>query len=121
VAIVLVSFQLMKSHFIEEDYEVTTVFKVPEKLPATANMSNWEFVGEDLFSGKDAFDAISITKKEFVDRMKKAKGVTIDSKTKIKDKSVYLYLPLYAFVVWMIPIVVFSLVGLLFSRKTEDK
>ena len=35
VAIVIVSFQLMKSHFIEEDYEVMMVYKVPEKMPAT--------------------------------------------------------------------------------------
>lgn len=122
VAIVIVSFQLMKSHFIEEDYEVMMVYKVPEKMAATDNVpGHWETISENLFYNKDVFDTISITKKEFIDRMKKAKGVTIESKTKIKDKSVYLFLPLYAFAVWTIPIVVFSLVGLLFSRKAEGK
>jgi hypothetical protein len=122
VAIVIVSFQLMKSHFVEEDYEVMMVYKVPEKMAATDKFTHdWEAVAENLFYNKDVFDTISITKKEFVDRMKKAKGVTIESKTKIKDKSVYLLLPLYAFAVWTIPILVFSLVGLLFSRKTEPK
>lgn len=117
VAIVIVSFQLMKSQFVEEDYGVTTVYKLPEKTPGTS----WELIGESLFHNNDISDSISITKKEFVDRMKKAKGVVIESKTKIKDKTVYLLLPLYAFAVWIIPILVFSLVGLLFSRKTESK
>jgi hypothetical protein len=122
VAIVIVSFQLMKSHFIEEDYEIMMVYKEPEKMPASDNgPGHWEAVAENLFFNKDVFDTIAITKKEFVDRMKKAKGVTIDSKTTIKDKSVYLFLPLYTFLVWTIPILVFSLVGFLFSRKAEDK
>jgi len=126
VAIVIVSFQLMKSHFIEEDYEVMMVYKVPEKMPATDKFPHdWEAVAENLFYNKTdplgllEFNTISITKKQFVDRMKKAKGVTIESKTKIKDKSAYLFLPLYAFGVWAIPILLFSLVGLLFSRRTE--
>lgn len=122
VAIVIVSFQLMKNQFIEEDYEVMMVYKVPEKMATTDNVpSHWEAVAENLFYNKDIFDTISITKKEFVERMKKAKGVTIESKNKIKDKSVYLFLPLYAFAVWTVPILVFSLVGLLFSRKAEVK
>jgi hypothetical protein len=120
VAIVIVSFQLMKGHFIEEDYEITMIYKIPEKVVMT-NDTQIELLGQPLFQGKDIFDNLSITKKEFVERMKKAKGITIESRNKIKDKLVYLFLPLYAFAVWMIPTVVFALVGLLFSRKAEVK
>ena len=122
VAIVIVSYQLMKSHFVEEDYEITTVLKVPEKIPSTDKESHdIEMIGEFLFSGKDVFDTVSITKKEFVEKIKKAKGITIETKTKIKDNSIFLILPLYTFAIWMIPILVFSLVGLLFSKKKEVK
>ena len=51
--------------------------------------------------------------------MKKAKGITIRPRTNVKDESIYLFLPLYAFAVWMLPVLVFSLVGLLFSRNDE--
>jgi hypothetical protein len=115
VGIIIVSFQLMKNHFIEETYEVWVVYKDLEEA------GDLELIAQDLFYNKDVFDTLnpSITKKEFVERMKKAKRITIESKNKIKDKSIYLFLPLYAFAVWMIPILVFSLIGLLFSRKAE--
>lgn len=128
VGIVIVSFQIIKDSYLEEDYEVMMVYKVPEKVAPTDKfpseweaVGEWEAVAENLFFGKNVFNTLSITKKEFVDRMKKAKGVTIKSKNKIKDKSIYLLLPLYAFTVWSIPIFVFSLVGLLFSRRNEPK
>jgi len=112
----------MKSHFIEEDYEVTLVYKTPEKVKSATNSDKeWEIVAESLFFGKDVFDTISITKKEFIERIKKAKSVTIESKNKVKDTSVYLFFPIYAFIVWSIPVLVFSLIGLLFSRKNETK
>ena len=122
LAIVIVTFQLMKSHFIEEDYEVTLVYKTPEKVKSATNSDKeWEIVAESLFFGKDVFDTISITKKEFIERIKKAKSVTIESKNKVKDTSVYLFFPIYAFIVWSIPVLVFSLIGLLFSRKNETR
>jgi len=121
-AIVVVSFTLMKSHFVEEEYEIMMAYKVPEKVAAANNtQSDWELVGENLFQGQDAFDSISITKKQFVERMRKAKGVTIESKQRVKDNALYLYLPLYAFAVWMMPILVFSLLGMLFSGKAQTK
>lgn len=122
VGIIIVSFQLMKNDFIQEDYEIMMIYKTPEKIPPTEKFPNeWEVLAEDLFYGKDVFDTLSITKKQFADRMKKAKGVTIESKNKVKDKSVYVFLPLYAFAVWAIPILVFSLLGILFYRKGEAK
>ena len=137
VGIIIVSFQIMKTDFIQEDYEINMIYKSPEKfVPKSAESivdsalkgkkekqadfpHEWEVVAESLFYEKDVFDTLSITKKEFTDRMKKAKGVTIESKNKVKDKSVYVFLPLYAFTVWAIPILVFSLLGSLFTKKRE--
>lgn len=122
VAISILSFQIMKSHFGQEKYDILINYKEPEVVAAADNgQDGWEFVGESLFYGKDIYDKITITLKEFVDRMKKAKGVTIDSKTTIKDKSIYLYLPLYVFAIWAVPILVFCFLGLLFSAKLESK
>lgn len=122
LAIVITSFQLLKYNFIEEDYEVTVNYKMPEKMASTNDVENqWEVVGESLFHGKDVFAATSITKKEFVDRIKRAKGITIETKNRVKENSVYILFPFYAFIIWTIPIIVFSLIGLLFSRKTETK
>jgi hypothetical protein len=126
-AIIIVSFQIMKSEYIEEDYQVMMVYKVPEKEKVEGSAGHWEAVAENLFYTKtdplNLLDYISpvLTKKEFVEKMKKAKGITIESISKIKDKIIYVYLPIYAFAVWMIPILVFSLIGLLFSRKAESK
>ncbi len=78
VAMVIVSFQLMKSQFIKEDYFITATLKEPVK--GTLNDGNeWIQTGEVLFGYGDAFDNIAITKKEFVDRMKKAKGIEIEN------------------------------------------
>lgn len=121
VGITIVSFQIMKSQFIEEDYQVSVFYKEPEKGSADGRKE----IGVLLFDYKDPLgllknDPMTITKKEFVDMMKMAKDVNIVPKSWVKDRAIYLYLPMYAFVVWAIPIVVFSLVGLLFSRKVEQ-
>lgn len=119
VGIIIVTFQIMKAAFIDEDYEITIAYKTPEKVQATGNtQKEWEIVGETLFH--DVFDEISITKKQFIERIQKAKGITIESKHKLNDYKIYIYLPLYAFAVWGVPIVVFTLLGILFSKKKES-
>ncbi len=118
VGIIIISFQFMKKDFIEEAYEIYTVYKTPEKENSS---SNWETIGENLFYEKDDHDLFNkfISKEEFVERMKKAKGINIYTKNRIKDRSIYVQLPLYAFAVWAIPILVFSLVGSLFTKKHD--
>ena len=126
-AIIIVSFQIMKNDYIEEDYEVMMVYTVPEKEKIEGSTGHLEAIAADLFYKKTDplslldYVAPALTKKEFVEKMKKAKGITIESNSKIKDKIIYVYLPIYAFAVWMIPILVFSLMGLLFSRKAEGR
>jgi len=118
LGILIVSFQIMKEDFIQEDYEIMMIYKTPEKIAPTENFPHeWEAVAENLFYGKDIFDNIAITKKQFVERMKKAKGVTITSKNRIKNRSVYTFLPVYAFGIWALPIIVFSLIGIVFTQK----
>jgi hypothetical protein len=127
VGLVIVSFQLAKSDFIKEDYEIMMVLKAPEKAALTPPpgyiLDEPEVIAEKLFPGQKAKDFLdgldpSITKKEFVDKIKKAKGVTIESKTKV-NKAIYMILPIYAFLVWGIPILVFSLVGVIFGRAKK--
>jgi hypothetical protein len=124
IVLVIVSFQLAKSDFVKEDYEIMMVLKAPEKAALTPPpgyiLDEPEVIAEKLFPKQKAKDFLhgldpSITKKEFVDKIKKAKGVTIESKTKV-DKAIYVILPIYAFLVWGIPILVFSLVGVIFGR-----
>lgn len=122
VGIVIISFQVMKPDFIQEDYRIDLVFKTPEKVaPNVERITEELFAGkttlttEELFSGKDVFDKISITKEEFVDKIKKAKVITLESKTNV-NKDIYMVLPIYSFIIWCIPILVFSLVGVIFGR-----
>ena len=118
VGIIIVSFQIMKEDFIQEDYTIMMLLKTPERFAPTEEFPEGiVFDAQNLFHGKDIFDEFSITKKQFVERIKKAKEVTIESKNKIEDKSIYILLPLYAFGVWAIPIIVFALIGILFTKK----
>jgi hypothetical protein len=116
IGIVIVSFQVMKRQFIEEDFEVMLVYQSPQNTESGENI-----VGEDLFHGKDWVGKAAITKENFVDRIKKAKGFNIWSKHRVVNKGIFLYLPLYAFAVWAVPIVVLSLIGVLFSREKTKK
>ena len=118
IGIIIVAFQVMEEDFIEKDFDVVMIYKTPEKASADLP-SNLTAIGEDLFYGKDEFDNLSITKEQFVERMKKAKGITIQSKNRIKDRSIYIYLPIYGFAIWAIPILVFSLLGNLFIKKRD--
>jgi|GEM_PF-2599355 hypothetical protein len=120
VGIVIVSFQLMKSHFIEEDYFITATLKEPVK-ETLKDGREWTQTGEMLFGYGDVFNEIALTKKEFVDRMKKAKGITIESKNTVRDNLIYIVLPIYVFTIWAIPILVFSLVGLIFDRGKKPQ
>jgi hypothetical protein len=116
VGIIIVSFQLTKNVFIQEDYQILIEHKGP---PANA----WKPPETDIVVSNNPgifdqfiFETESITKQDFVNMMKKAKSVTIESKNKIKDNSIYLLLPIYAFTIWGLPILVFSGVGIIFGR-----
>ena len=123
VGIIIVSFQMMKEDYIQEDYTIMMLLKTPERFGVSEEdpegIFHWN--AENLFLGeRGIFDENSITKKEFVERMKKAKGVEITSKNYIVDKSIYIFLPIYAFGVWAIPIIVFTLIRVVFTQKDRQ-
>ncbi len=113
LGIIIISYQIMKKEYIQEDYEVSVILKTPQKISP-----NFELIAEPLFKDENIKEGnILLTKMEFVEVIKKAKGIEIQSKSIVKDKSIYLILPIYAFAIWMIPVTVFSLLGLLFTRR----
>jgi len=125
LGIVIVSFQLMKAHYIEEGYEIMMVHKPTrmqlDKIPGEPDKFIEGTIAESLFNDPNPYRNMSITKEEFVERMKKAKGVTIESKRMVKDKSIYLFFPLYSFIIWGLPILIFSLVGTIFGREKRTQ
>lgn len=123
MGIFIVSYQMLKSEATVERHMVMLIPNAAEN--AAPADGHWEIIGEDLFGGNlidRKIDPLSlyepsITKKEFVHRMKKAKGVTIESKTRAIGKIVYVLFPIYAFAIWAIPITVFSVLGLIFGKE----
>jgi len=110
VGIILISFQIMKNDFIKEDYEITEYLKNPETNPSGFSLE------EELFRD-NILGQWAITKNEFVKRIKNSERIHIKSNHKIQDKTIYLYLPIYGFIVWGVPIFVFSLLGNLFGKS----
>ncbi len=115
VGIILVSFQIMKYDLIKEDYELTEFLKTSETTPKDVSIEG------ELFKD-NAFGEWAITKSEFISRIKNSEGIRLRSNHKIQYQKIYLYLPIYGFVVWSAPICVFALLGFLFGKaKTNNK
>ncbi len=115
ISIIIISYQIMKEEFIQEDYFISFPLKNPEKISDKITL-----IAEGLFGrDKDGYPTV-LTKKEFVEKIKKAKGVTIESQNKVKNKLIFLFLPLYSFTVWAVPILIFSLIGILFGKNKGD-
>ncbi len=110
VGIILVSFQIMKYDFINEDYEITEYLKNSTTNPIAISL------GEELFRD-NAFGQWAITKTEFINRIKNSKNIHLQSNHKVQNRTIYLYLPIYGFMVWGIPIFIFSLLGDLFGKN----
>lgn len=126
VGIFIVSYQMLKSEAIVERHSVTLIPRSPENATPAYD---WEAAGDDLF-GRDIVDKKidplsfyepSITKQEFVHRMKNAKGVIIESKTRAIGKIIYVLFPIYAFAIWAIPITVFLVLGMIFGREERSR
>ena len=108
VGITIVSFQIMKNDYIQEDYDIFLPLRVPEKLEG-----GLEFMGPLIYADeKEKF----LSKEQFIERAKGAKSIELRGTSKVKNKAIYLYLPIYAFVVWALPILMFVLVGNLFGK-----
>jgi hypothetical protein len=91
---------------------------MPLKVPLKTEGSNLTLIAESLYHNDDEF----LSKEKFIERVKVAKYIELHSNFKVKNKSIYLYLPIYAFMVWAFPILMFALLGNLFktNRNTSQ-
>jgi len=97
----------MKKEFVQEDYAIDLPLCQPELLG-----ENIKRIGNIIYYNKEF-----LSKDEFIEQIKGVKSIELKSTHKVKNNKIYIFLPLYAFGIWAIPIFVFSLVGNLFSRK----
>ena len=113
VGVILVSFQIMKYDFIKEDYGLTEYLKNSGTNPEGVSIE------EDLFRD-NAFGQWAITKSDFINRIKNSEGIRLKSNHRVKDRKIYLYLPVYGFIVWSVPIFVFYLLGCLGRKEKQN-
>lgn len=128
VGIIIVSYLIMKREYVREDYGISIVYKASPNPTPGQIYNTWEILGESLFKDVDRKEGelLLLSKEEFVQAIKRAKGdlsklkgIEIQSNSQVKDKSIYLALPLYSFTVWAIPILIFSLIGIIFQKKSS--
>jgi len=109
VGLIVLAYQIIKKDIIQENYEI----RLPEKIPDKLASQGFTFLGTFLYH-----DLKCLSKKEFTKRLKDAKEIDIYSSYKIKEpKAFYILFPIYAFLIWALPIIVFSLLGLVFKKK----
>ena len=119
VAVVVISFQIMREDIIEEEYYIP----LPELLKAKIREAK-----QDGYNDQEIVDFLLNKLKELITQKKlspteeelnallKTKEIQVRFHRNV-DPIFYIVLPIYAFLIWGIPILVFSLVGIMFSRK----
>ena len=120
VGLILVTFQIMKKDFIEERYFI----KPPALLQNKINNAK-----EERYSNKEIYEYLVDKYKELLIDKKMSKN-TEELNDILKDEGIlriesqhrtesliYLLLPAYTFLIWAVPIMVFSLCGLVFDKK----
>ncbi len=108
VGIVVVSFEIMKKDYVTEDYSIYAPQRVEKK-----EIDGDIYLGAVLYTNPNEF----LSKEQFIERVKGAKAIELQSGHKI-NKSIYLYLPIYSFVIWAFPILVFVMLGYLFEKSS---
>lgn len=136
VALVVLFFQITKDSVIEEEY----VIQQPELISSKVNEFIKKKRSEDpksvptgremLLNNAPSYGYLeeylqkvrkTITKEE-LNAILKDEGLKIKCQRKIDDPAaVYILFPLFAFFIWALPVTVFSLVGLLFSKNSKHK
>jgi hypothetical protein len=94
VGIILVSYQVMKHGYVTEDYSV--------ELPLQGSFSG-EITGISRLLYADRDDQY-LSKQQFLESIKDAKAINLHSSYTVKNQAIYLYLPIYSFVIWAFPI-----------------
>lgn len=108
IGIIVVSFQILKKDYIQEDFSIDLLLRTPEKVG-----DNIELIADFLYFDQNEK---SLSKDQFIERIKGSKAIEFQSKHTVKNKSIYLYLPIYSFIIWAFPILLFTLLGVLFEK-----
>ena len=121
IVLVILSFQVMKKEFIEEKFVLW--------MPSLKQAEGKYVFGEQLFQitleelGKKVKARYSeysdledrdVGRRVF-DKYLKDKG--LDVELRYEPSIFYIVFPIYTFFIWALPVIVFSLVGIIFSRK----
>jgi hypothetical protein len=110
----------MKKEFIEEKYLIKPSALIQKKI---------NNVKEEGYSNKEIYEFfVNNYKKILIDKeipkdaesindlLKGGSSFEVESQHKT-DNLIYLLLPAYAFCIWAVPIIIFSLLGLVFKNK----
>lgn len=112
IGILIVSYGIMKKDYVQEQYEIVLSTKDPEAFEVAFSQ-----VSANIFHYTDNEGVAHLTNKptmlDNVDR----KGIKVRSNNQVKNARIYLFLPIYAFLIWALPIAVFSLLGRLFLKR----
>ncbi len=112
-AIIIVTYNVMKYEFVTEDYIIELTHNSSELKPGDIYDLRKQTIVSYLYNN---YNGMPLYKSEFIERIKNVKSINLNSSHSVDNKSIYLYLPLYSFVVWAFPILVFTLLGILFER-----
>lgn len=113
-AIIIVTYNVMKYEFVTEDYSIELTHNTSELKPGDIYDLRKATVISYLY---DDYYKMPLYKSEFIERIKNAKSINLHSSHSVNNKAIYLYLPLYSFVVWAFPILVFTLMGIVFEKS----
>jgi len=134
VGLIMVTFQIMKKGFIEERYYIPLSESLPPEFGTRKTVEGNELEGFKVpegyilkHKGRDLLEVIVKDKLaeqdiylddiEFDTLINGIKGINVVSSHRVKNTRILINGTIYAFLIWVLPILVFSLVGMIFSRK----
>ncbi len=119
VVVVLISFQIMREDIIEEEYYIP----LPELLQTKIKEAK-----QDGYNDQEIVDFLLNQLEELITQKKlspteeelnallKTKEIQVRFQRNV-EPILYIVLPIYAFLIWALPILVFSLIGTIFTRR----
>jgi hypothetical protein len=111
IGIVAVSYQVMKKDYVDDSYKIFLPFRTPEDMGGgVKRLANWLYANED---------EQYLSKEQFIERAKGARALDLQSEHKVKNRAIYLYLPIYSFAIWALPLLVFVILGHLFAKDSK--
>ena len=107
IGIVIVSFQIMKKDYVKDSYNIDLPMQSgPGLLP----------IARIIFDNENEM----LSKEQFIEVIKGCKSIELRSEHKVINRAIYLYLPIYSFIVWALPILVFAFLGIIFEKAKAE-